>query len=151
VLPAVDEWGALLCAGPVGLSVEHNDLHDNNTFQPGTGAAPLRFFDFGDALWAHPFSTLRITLNVIQSRWDTTVDDRRVRYVIDAYLDSWSDLAPKQELHELLNAAVAIGAAHRFVSWHRVLDYADADELAEDGEMPGIWLDVLAQPPAAVV
>ena len=44
--------------------------------------------------------------------------------VIDAYLESWTDLAPAQELRRLLPAAERMSALHRAESWRRLM--ADA-------------------------
>jgi hypothetical protein len=67
-----------------------------------------------------------------------------VASIIDAYLDCWSDVAPRQELRQLLDAALAFGPAHRFVSWQRIMPYAGPDDLAEFGSaLPG-WLRILA-------
>jgi Ser/Thr protein kinase RdoA (MazF antagonist) len=44
-------------SGAVPMALDQNDLHVHNVFssQP---SAPFRFFDFGDAVWGHPFATL---------------------------------------------------------------------------------------------
>ena len=144
-LPRIAVLADQLSAGPIAMTLEHNDLHHNNAFLPSSDTEPLRFFDFGDALWAHPFTSLRITLNVVTGEWETDLDDPRIRYIIDAYLDCWSDAGSRAELRQLLDAALALGPAHRFVSWQRIMPYAGPEDLAEFGSaLPG-WLRILAE------
>lgn len=135
----------LLAQGPVPLSLEHNDLHHNNAFIPATGESTLRFFDFADSLWAHPFSSLRITINVMGDEWEAEDDDPRITYVVESYLEVWSDLAARAELRELMSAALKLGPIHRFESWRRVLVDADDASIAEYAEMPRGWLTKLSE------
>ncbi len=50
------ETCARLAAAPGGASLDHNDLHSENVL---TGA---RFYDWGDAVVAHPFASLLVPL-----------------------------------------------------------------------------------------
>ena len=67
--------------------------------------------------------------------------DSLVAEVIDAYLESWTDLAPAQELRRLLPAAERMSALHRAESWRRLM--ADVPLEAIDVEFldaPAHWL-----------
>ena len=64
-IPLLERAAAVLADSGVPLSVEHNDLHDNNAFLAARDGAPLRFFDFGDALWAHPFVSLFVPMGQV--------------------------------------------------------------------------------------
>ena len=46
------------------LTLNHNDLHDNNVVVGGTDE-PLRFFDLGDAVATEPLGALRIALDTL--------------------------------------------------------------------------------------
>lgn len=145
VLPQVEKIGARLGAGPVPLALDHNDLHDNNTFAPIAGERGLRFFDFGDALWAHPFGSMLIVLNVVTDPDGPAFDASAVTRLLDAYLDLWTDLAPRAELHELLDAALVLGRVHRYLSWDRSYTGVPADALGEHAGSPALWLQLLAE------
>jgi Ser/Thr protein kinase RdoA (MazF antagonist) len=99
------------------MALDQNDLHARNVFRPDP-AGPLRFFDFGDAVWGHPFATLGSV------RED--VDDA----VITSYLWEWTDLAPLDVLRKELELAEPLHVVHRLVSWHRLLEHADEVECA---------------------
>ena len=45
-------------------SLDHGDLHGNNVLV-ASGDGPIRLFDWGDAVVAHPFATLTTTLGSI--------------------------------------------------------------------------------------
>ena len=107
VLPTVERWAEELAAGPVPLSLEHNDLHLNNAFAPHPDETSLRFFDFGDAVWAHPFTSLNVPLEMAMGEWETDARSPDIRYVVDAYLERWSDLAQPAELRRLADIAFA--------------------------------------------
>ena len=145
VLPRVEKLGAALAAGPVPLALDHNDLHDNNTFVPTGAETTLRFFDFGDALWAHPFGSMLIVLNVVTDPDGLDLDDAAVTRLLDAYLERWSDLAPLEELREQLDAALVLGRVNRYLSWDRSFAGAPAEALGENAGSPRMWLELLAE------
>lgn len=124
--------GALSALG-IPLSLEHNDLHSNNAFIPGSGTEPLRFFDFADSYWAHPFSSLLVPITVMREQWETTYDDARIRRVVNAYLEQWTDYAPLRELRTAVGPALKLGRLNRYGSWLRLLLHADRQSVAEYG------------------
>jgi len=144
VLPWLFEHGPSLEAGPVALSLEHNDLHDNNIFVP-QAEQPLRFFDFGDALWAHPFTSMCVPVEHMSREWEVAADDPDIQYVLDCYLEVWSDLATTTQLRTLMRSALPLGEAHRLMSWERVLPYADREGLTELGGAIPDWLGRLVE------
>ncbi|GAB3748020.1 phosphotransferase [Microlunatus parietis] len=122
-----------LAETPIPSSLQHNDLHQNNAFAAEPGH-PLQFFDFGDAVWGHPFCVLHVTLVVLAQEWScdewsVTGADPRLDRLVDAYLECWSDLAPLAELRRLVEPALVIGRLHRYNSWHRLLPYLPKDML----------------------
>ena len=73
------------------LTLNHNDLHENNVFDVD---GRLRFFDFGDSLLTEPLGVLLIPLNILGDKLEADGDDPRLWRVADAALEVWSDLVP---------------------------------------------------------
>lgn len=134
-LPRLAEAAEVLTATKVADSLQHNDLHAGNAFPPAAGA--LRFFDFGDALWSHPFASLMVPIDVLRRAGTAEPVLRRVR---DAYLEVFTDLQPRAELLATVEAAVRVGAVHRYISWRRLVTYAVGAERAHWGPRTVWWL-----------
>lgn len=132
--------------GALGLpdTLVHNDLHAHNAFDRSDG---LIFFDFADAVLAHPLSGLLVPLEVLaDALGDPGPHDPRLRKVADAALEVWSDLAPLRELRAALPDALRLGRLGRAESWARVapdLTGADAEEF---GSAADSWLARLPDP-----
>ncbi|HZB47830.1 MAG TPA: hypothetical protein VE547_01940 [Mycobacteriales bacterium] len=154
-LPALAAAGRELAAGPVPAAFDQADLFPRNVFLPRPGG-PYRFFDFADAVWAHPFGSLVMLVVECLHRWripaGDTVDcrDPRVRAVLDAYLGCWTDLAPLPELRRLAECALRIAPLHRSAAWLGILDDAaaagDDAALARHGRTPWAWLEDVTRP-----
>ncbi len=145
VLPALEKVGALLATGPVPCALDHNDLHDANTFVPAGDETTLRFSDFGDALWGHPFASMTIVVNVVTDPDEMALDQASLGRLLDAYLSRWVDLAPLEELRELLDAALVLGRVHRLLSWERSLVDVPPEAMGEHAASPVVWLELLAR------
>jgi hypothetical protein len=130
-IPTLQRAADVLVDSGVPLSLEHNDLHDNNAFMPDRVGAPLRFFDFGDALWAHPFVSLFIPMSQVLDDEDPTDprDHPQGRALIEGYLDAWDDLAPRTHLRRAVDAALILGHLHRLESWWRGAQGTPLDQL----------------------
>jgi hypothetical protein len=122
--------------GVVPMALDQNDLHARNVFRPDP-SGPFRFFDFGDAVWGHPFAT--------RGSVRGAVDDPRLNEVVTAYLENWTDLAPLDVMRKELEIAEPLHAVHRVVSWHRLLQHADEIECAAWVEHVQYWLDELVR------
>jgi Ser/Thr protein kinase RdoA (MazF antagonist) len=129
-------------SGAIPLALDQNDLHAHNVFAAGP-TAPFRFFDFGDALWGHPFVTLACVHAALVDPDDPDTwaeDDPRLTEITDAYLHQWTDLAPLDVLHTELEAALPLHVVHRLVSWHRLLIHADETEATAWAFSPKHWI-----------
>ena len=62
------------------------------------GPSGDRFFDWGDAVVAHPFTTLTVTFNSIAHRTGRDLDDPDFDRLRDAYLEAWTDVASRAAL-----------------------------------------------------
>ncbi|GAA4809231.1 phosphotransferase [Actinomycetospora chlora] len=99
-------WAAQL-DGTVPSSVDHQDLHTGNIGVDG------RFPDWGDAVLAHPFASLLVALGSLRRAGADTTRPR------DAYLDVFTDLAPRHELEPLAETACRAAVVARALTWTR--------------------------------
>jgi hypothetical protein len=144
-LPVVERWAEQVAATDLPMTLDHNDLHSGNAFAPRPGEEHLRFFDFGDSVVGHPFSSLLIPVNVLAHELSTSEDDPRLRRVTDAYLEVWSDRADPATLRAAVDPARQLGRINRSECWRRVLRSADAAERAEWGDSATFWLTTLLE------
>ncbi len=144
-LPVVRRWADEVAALGLPLTLNHNDLHENNVFDVD---GRLRFFDFGDALVTEPLGVLLIPLNILAEKLGADGDDPRLWRVADAALEVWSDLVPTRRLRAALPAALSLGRLGRVESWVRCQPSLSDEELREWGQVAAAWLGTLdADPP----
>jgi len=126
-------WCARLAAMPGPASIDHNDLHPYNMLVSGPGAAgEVRFYDWGDAVLAHPFACMLVPLGWIRDRLSVAEDGPEVRRVRDAYLEVFSDLAPHAELVEALELACRVGKVARALTWGRAVMASSPEEMDDE-------------------
>ncbi len=85
-LPVVTAQADELDALGIAASVQHDDLHGGNVL---VGPDGDRFFDWGDATVAHPFSTLTVTFNSIAHTLELQPDDAVFTRLEAVYLAAW--------------------------------------------------------------
>jgi Ser/Thr protein kinase RdoA (MazF antagonist) len=147
-LPVVRRWAEQVAALGLPLTLNHNDLHENNVFDVD---GRLRFFDFGDAVVTEPLGVLLIPLNMLGDRLGADGDDPRLWEVANAALEVWSDLVPLAELRAALPAALQLGRLGRVESWVRCQPSMSDAELAEWGPVAATWLGTMVlEPPVTV-
>jgi len=146
LLPTVEAWADQLADLDLPLTLNHNDLHDDNVVATDDDR-PLRFFDFGDAVLTEPLGNLLVPLNVCADLYRAAPDDPRLRRVADAALEVWSDLAPMSELRAALPAALQLARLARVESWRRCVASMTPDERGEFGAIPAGWLGSLLEDP----
>jgi hypothetical protein len=123
-------WCERLAAAPGAASLDHNDLHPWNMLVPRLDRPDqVRFYDWGDAVIAHPFACMLVPLGWAQRRLDTTLDAPTLVRIRDAYLEVFGDLAPHNELVETLELACRVGKIARALTWARAVAQTDPDEL----------------------
>jgi hypothetical protein len=143
-LPVVRRWADEVAALGLPITLNHNDLHENNVFDVAGG---LRFFDFGDSLLTEPLGVLLIPLNLLADKLTAGADDARLWRVAEAALEVWTDLAPVAELRAALPAALQLGRLGRVESWVRCQPSLADDELAAFGSAATTWLGTLVEQP----
>jgi hypothetical protein len=143
-LPVVRRWAEEVAALGLPVTLNHNDLHENNVFDVD---GRLRFFDFGDSLLTEPLGVLLVPLNILGGKLEAGPDDPRLWRVADAALEVWSDLVPMPALRAALPAALQLGRLGRVESWVRCQPALLEDQLAEWGQVAATWLGTLVEDP----
>jgi phosphotransferase family enzyme len=109
------EWCARLAESPVPVSIDHNDLHPGNVFASGT------VYDWGDSVVAHSFTSMLIALGYLNVRHGLGPGDPVVERVRDAYLEPFTDLAPRAELVAEIEVACRVAKVARALTWERAV------------------------------
>jgi len=126
-----DQWAQIRAAGPRLAAaaqrlaetrppaIQHDDLHDGNVF---VSDGRTMIIDWGDAVLAHPFGTLLVSLDVLAAQLDCSRDDPRLRPVAEGYLEVWrTGGESRAELDRELGLAVRTAALSRAAGWRRAL------------------------------
>ncbi|MHC1558151.1 phosphotransferase [Actinomycetospora sp. C-140] len=108
----IADWAARL-DGPVPSSVDHQDLHVGNVLVDG------RFPDWGDAVLAHPFASLLVALGSLRRTLQVATEDAAITRPRDAYLEVFTDLAPRAALADLAATACRAAVVARALTWTR--------------------------------
>ncbi|TCN34766.1 phosphotransferase family enzyme [Kribbella orskensis] len=119
-----DDFAARCRDLPDRVSLDHNDLHSNNIL--GGPSDQVRFYDWGDSVLAHPFSSLLVTLGSLTRKLEVAPDDPLVLRVRDAYLEVFGTPA---DLVAELDLACWLGKVARALVWDRAL-HGDPGEFA---------------------
>lgn len=119
LIPVVAEMAAALAASRIAATIDHGDLHGNNIVIDDDGTP--RFFDWGDAVVGHPFQTLTGTLGSIGHHADLDAYGPALHRLRDAYLEAWTDLAPRSELVRLVPLAMDLGHVVKAAAWERAV------------------------------
>jgi len=128
---------ARLEAAGIGPTIQHDDLHGGNIV---VGPAGDRFFDWGDAVIAHPFATLNVTFNSIAHRTSRDLRDPAFDRLRDVYLEAWTGVAPPDTLLEAVGLARDLGCIGRALAWERALLDLAPDEMDGHGDAIAGWL-----------
>jgi hypothetical protein len=139
----VASWCERLAVSPVPPSLDHNDLHPWNILV-ARGTRHTRYYDWGDSVVAHPFAAMLVPLGFVQRGLDAELDDPRFLRARDAYLEVFTDLAPREELVETLALACRVGKIARALTWDRALQAARTQGEAVDERFQSAPLRTLA-------
>jgi hypothetical protein len=138
---ALQQAAAELATG-VPSSIQHDDLHDGNVF---LDTDATRVIDWGDAVIAHPFATLRVTLDVLATVLDLPPDSAPLLQVRDAYLEPWLVAGESRaDLVRQCDLAIRTGGLIRAVGWARALGDPSAGAALGFSDGPSGWLQRLA-------
>jgi hypothetical protein len=133
-----------LAEGGVPLSLQHDDLHDDNVF--GGGPDGHRFFDWGDATVSHPFLSLLVTLRMAARALGVAAGDPLLLRLRDAYLEPWADYGSPADLRKQCDLALRVGPPARALTWRRILlGLHPAERVQWDPYVPG-WMAEYLEP-----
>ncbi|HEX4700171.1 MAG TPA: phosphotransferase [Actinomycetes bacterium] len=144
--PAYAEACARLDAYGVPASLQHDDLHDHNVFVPEDRTAPLRVFDWGDAVVGHPFGVLLVSLRVVAHLVKLDHGAPELLRLRDAYLEPWSAEFDRTSLVEAARLASRVGGVTRADCYRRALLEATPAGWAEFGDAVPSWLAEVGKP-----
>ena len=136
-LSLIGDLAAELSASRPRATIQHDDLHDANVL---IADGRDLFFDWGDAVVAHPFATLTVTFNSIAHKTGLAQDGPEFVQLENAYLEAWSDVASQPDLQRAAALARVFGCIGRSLAWERALSGLPLDELGEDGDAVAGWL-----------
>lgn len=140
----VEEWSDRLNASPGDPTLDHSDLHTWNILLPASGSLDeATFFDWGDSIVAHPFTSMLVALRMVRWQLKVESDDPGIIRIRDAYLEAFSDLAPHAELVATVERACHLGKIGRALTWATVAGEASPDEQPEMYRNALAWLDML--------
>jgi len=136
-LDDVEAAVAALDAVGIPASIQHDDLHGGNIL---VGPDGDRFFDWGDAVVAHPFSTLTTTFNSIAHHTGRALDDPVFERLRDIYAAAWIDRLPAEDLVRVVALATVLGCISKSLAWERALTGLGPDEMDGHGDAVAGWL-----------
>lgn len=142
LVPWVEASADDLGGSGIAATIQHDDLHGGNIF---VGPAGVRYFDWGDAVVAHPFGTMTVTLNSIAHHAGLEPSHPGLAQVRAAYLEAWTDVASRADLDRLLSVALDLGRIARAAAWLRALEGVPLDEREGHGGAPAAWLADLVE------
>lgn len=84
VRPRFEQWCEELADAGPRCTLDHSDLHEEHVLIEN---GHYRFYDWGDASYAHPFVSLLVTLRVAGERFHLPPGTRGLASLRDAYLE----------------------------------------------------------------
>jgi hypothetical protein len=129
-------------AGPLPLTIIHEELHEGNVFVRGGRA---RVLDWGEASVSHPFAGLVNTLRDIAYRRRLKPNGREILRLRSVYLEPWTPFASSAELLEQFDRGYLLGTLCRAMSWEHILKPQLAPVRAEYERNAAVWLDLFRE------
>ncbi|MEU9633894.1 phosphotransferase [Streptomyces tendae] len=141
--PRLSDWCAELAALGVPDSLDHADLHDGQVFRPAPGR--FTFFDWGDAVVAHPFAGLAVPARRAVEHHGTGILPR----LRDAYLEPWTGQGrTPAQLRRAVSLAWRLSALNRAAAYGRLFPTASGGAGAATAAAGArCLLELLDEPP----
>ncbi|WP_097868750.1 phosphotransferase [Streptomyces sp. rh34] len=140
--PRVANWCEELASSGVADSLDHADLHEKQLFAPVGGR--YAFFDWGDALVGHPFSSLLVPALAARERCGPEVLPR----LRDAYLEPWTGGGVTTAgLRRAVSLAWRLAPLGRAASWGRMFPVPPGGPAVPGDAEAAHWLRELAVAP----
>ncbi|MFJ4705774.1 phosphotransferase [Streptomyces anulatus] len=140
--PRVADWCEELASSGVADSLDHADLHEKQLFAPVGGR--YAFFDWGDALVGHPFSSLLVPALAARERCGPEVLPR----LRDAYLEPWTgEGVTAAGLRRAVSLAWRLAPLGRAASWGRMFPVPPGGPAVPGDAEAAHWLRELSVAP----
>ena len=97
-------------------AIQHDDLHGGNIL---VGLAGDRFFDWGDAVVAHPFGTLTTTFNSIADKTGLDLGDPALRAAARRLSRGMDRRPAAADLIEVSTSARDLACIGKALAWER--------------------------------
>ena len=146
LLPAIERLCAELAGIGIGPSLDHDDLHDRNVL---IADGRPSIIDWGDASLTHPFLTLAVTERFAALAAGVAPDAPEIRALRDAYLGSWTGLAPDAALQRAAEIGSALGVVTGGLTNYEIVTRLPGAHEEEPGELE-VVLGRIAQAIGAV-
>lgn len=143
-LPALRAAAAELGLSALPMTVQHDDLHDNNVL---VGDRGYRFVDWGDASVGHPFGVFLVVRRSIAHQAGLHERSPELDELRDAYLEPFAALGSQAQLERELLLAEYVDGVARVESWRRALADATPEEVAAYEDPVAQWLAELVDTP----
>jgi hypothetical protein len=137
LVPKIRAACAELAADGIGVTLDHDDLHDHNLVLDGDRASII---DWGDASLTHPFLTLAVTLRFAAEAAGLPIGAPEIEALRDAYLGPWGG----HDLRRAADLGAALGVVTGGLTWYEIITRLDGAHADEPGEMTAA-LDRIAE------
>jgi hypothetical protein len=144
VAPGFTDWCAELSADGLPATLQHDDLTDANVFP---GRDRFRFFDWGDSSVAHPFGSLLVAIGFAAYLLELEPGAPGLDRLRDAYLEPWTDLAPRADLRRSASLACRVTRVSKALAWQRALHDPAVPVDPDFRTAVADWLAELPEPP----
>jgi hypothetical protein len=118
-LRALQPWVADACAqlASVGLlaTLVHEEVHSSNVLYKGNR---FIFTDWSEAIVAHPFFMLLVTVRATAAWLEVAEDGPEMRRLRDAYLEPWTTFATRKTVFAAFAVAYRLAMVNRALSWY---------------------------------
>lgn len=114
IRPAFAEMCAQLAGYGLPDSLAHEEIHENNVLIDGDR---YLFTDWSDSSVSHPFTTMMVTIRATAHWLKLAENSAEMKRLRDAYLEPWTQFAPREKLLEAFPLALRIGMVNRALSW----------------------------------
>lgn len=132
---------AALCAELAGYGLPdtlvHEEIHENNVLIDGDR---YLFTDWSDSSVSHPFFSMLVTLRATAHWLKLTEDGPEMKRLRDAYLEPWTQFAPRAQLLAAFPIAYRLGMVNRALSWRDGVGVLSEEHRAPYNDAVPEWL-----------
>lgn len=120
----------------------HEEVHDGNVLVRDGAAV---FIDWSDSSVGHPFFGVVVALRSVADRFELEPGAPELERLLDAYLEPWTAVAPRERLRALFPAAYRLGMLNRALSWQATVEPLAGALRDEYAPNVSAWLEEFLQ------